>query len=318
MKMKTIELLFDIKYGVNMELNSLSPCDIKNPNSVNFVSRTAQNNGVSAVVERLANVEPLPAGTLSVAGGGSVLETFLQPKPYYSGRDLFYLTAKVPMSDVVKLYYCACIRTNKYRYNYGRQANKTLKDILVPDISEIPEWINKAEISSYSNIMDSISNELISLSIENWKPFKYEQLFDIERGTGPRKQDIDLGNIPFVTSTDTNNGISAYTNHIPTHNGNTIGVNRNGSVAEAFYQEDAFCSTEDVHIFNPKFTMNKYIAMFFITLIRKEKYRYSYGRKWGIERMKQSIVNLPVKQNGSPDFEFMENFIKSLPYSASI
>jgi hypothetical protein len=65
------------------------------------------------------------------------------------------------------------------------------------------------------------------------------------------------------------------------HSKNTIGVNRNGSVAEAFYHEYDYCSTEDVHIFSPKFPLNKYIAMFIITLIKKEKYRYNYGRKWG-------------------------------------
>ena len=102
-KMPKIEHLFEINYGVNLELNSLSLCDKSNPNSVNFVSRTSKNNGVSAFVERLANIDPIPAGTISVSAGGSVLETYLQPEPYYSGRDLFYLTPKNKMSDMTKL-----------------------------------------------------------------------------------------------------------------------------------------------------------------------------------------------------------------------
>jgi hypothetical protein len=71
------------------------------------------------------------------------MESFLQPAPYYSGRDLYFLTAKVPLTDVQKLYYCSCLRANKYRFNYGRQANRTLKDILIPSIDEIPAWVNQ-------------------------------------------------------------------------------------------------------------------------------------------------------------------------------
>lgn len=132
--------LFDVKYGVNLELNKLE----QDPEGINFVSRSAQNNGVSAKVKRLADVEPIEAGVLTVAGGGSVLETFVQPEPFYSGRDLYYLRPLVAMSLPQKLYYCMCIRANKYRYNYGRQANRTLRDIMVPALSEIPDWVSAA------------------------------------------------------------------------------------------------------------------------------------------------------------------------------
>lgn len=316
--MKKISELFVVKYGVNFELNTLKVCSSENEYAVHFVSRTSKNNGVSSIVERIADAEPLPAGTISVACGGSVLEAFLQPKPYYSGRDLFYLTPKVEMSDVQKLYYCSCIRANKYRYNYGRQANKTLKDILIPDFSEIPEFIKCHTLPDYSDMILPAKKGVFEIDVSKWKPFRYNELFVIERGTGPRKQDISLGEIPFVTSTDANNGVSAFCDHVPTHSGNTITVNRNGSVGEAFYQENSFCSTEDVHIFNPKFDLNKYIAMFFISLFRKEKYRYNYGRKWGIDRMNNSIIKLPVTPSGKPDYAFMEQYIKSLSYSSAI
>jgi hypothetical protein len=104
----------------------------------------------------------------------------------------------------------------------------------------------------------------------------------------------------------------------PLHLGNTIGVNRNGSVGEAFYQPEPFCSTEDVHIFTPKFKLNVYIALFLTTLIRQEKYRFGYGRKWGIERMKISTIRLPITEQSEPDWQYMENYIKTLPYSSQL
>lgn len=140
MKLIKLSELFEVKYGVNLELNKLE----HDPNGINFVSRTSQNNGVSARVKRIYDLDPIEKGMLTVAGGGSVLETFVQPEPFYSGRDLYYLRPLVKMRLEEKLYYCMCIRANKYRYNYGRQANKTLKDILLPSMSEIPAWVSKA------------------------------------------------------------------------------------------------------------------------------------------------------------------------------
>ncbi len=148
--------LFDVKYGVNLELNAIE----KTENGINFVSRTAKNNGVSARVARLPNIEPIPAGTISVAGGGSVMESFLQTEPYYSGRDLYYLTPKVELSDQEKLYYCTCLRANKYRYNYGRQANRTLKDILIPSKDEIPNWVYETMVE-LAESMQKLLLELI-------------------------------------------------------------------------------------------------------------------------------------------------------------
>ena len=55
--------------------------------------------------------------------------------------------------------------------------------------------------------------------------------------------------------------------------------------------------------------------MFIITVIQKEKYRFSYGRKWGKEKMLQSKIKLPPDENGNPNWQYMENYIKTFPYS---
>lgn len=114
-------------------------------------------------------------------------------------------------------------------------------------------------------------------------------------------------------------GKGGYTVQRPQHSGNVITVNRNGNgVAEAFYQPVPFSSTEDVHVFKPKFELNKFRAMFLLPLFRMEKYRFNYGRKWGLARMNDSLIRLPVTPQGEPDWLFMETYIKSLPYSKSI
>lgn len=77
--------LFDIKYGVNLELLTCEITTADDVDGVNFVARTANNNGVVAVVKKIENIKPQAAGTLSCAAGGSVLATFVQIKPYIAG-----------------------------------------------------------------------------------------------------------------------------------------------------------------------------------------------------------------------------------------
>ncbi|MHB8545744.1 MAG: restriction endonuclease subunit S [Nitrosotalea sp.] len=135
-----VDGLFEVFYGTDLELNQLK----KTENGVNFVSRTEKNNGVSAIVEPLKDVTPLDAGLITVALGGSVLSTFIQIKPFYSGRDLICLKPRKPMTLREKLFYCMCIRANQYRYSYGRQANRTLKFLKIPD--KVPSWVYSKEL----------------------------------------------------------------------------------------------------------------------------------------------------------------------------
>lgn len=118
--------LFEVKYGINMELNTCIEAEDGGPDAINFVARTESNNGVSARVKPVEGKVPQPAGLITCAGGGSVLSTFLQEEPFYSGRDLYLLIPLQPMSKLAKLFCVTVLKANKYRYSYGRQANITL------------------------------------------------------------------------------------------------------------------------------------------------------------------------------------------------
>jgi len=52
--------LFDVRYGVNLELNALK----QTPYGINFVSRTAKNNGVSAKVALIEGVDAIQQAPL--------------------------------------------------------------------------------------------------------------------------------------------------------------------------------------------------------------------------------------------------------------
>ena len=100
---------------------------------------------------------------------------------------------------------------------------------------------------------------------------------------------------------------------------NCIAVTNNGSVGYAYFQAKPFTCTHDVNpLYLKGHEINPYIALFLCTLIEKERFRWAYGRKWRPIRMPSSKIKLPVTPTGEPDWQFMEDYIKSLPYSKNL
>lgn len=136
-KLARVDEVFQILQGHSLELNVLEEL----PTGVAFVSRTAQNNGVSARIAAPPDCEPLPAGILSVALSASPLMTFLQEEPFYTGYHVAGLQPLEPMTRDELLYYSVCLRAHMYKFGYGRQANKSLAGLLVPDRQSVPSWV---------------------------------------------------------------------------------------------------------------------------------------------------------------------------------
>ena len=68
--------------------------------------------------------------------------------------------------------------------------------------------------------------------------------------------------------------------------------------------------------------MTPYIAMYLVTVLQKEDFRYCYGRLFGQDKIKKTKIKLPCKLGKNsqfePDWAYMENYIKSLPYSSAL
>jgi len=313
MNLVPLDSLFTIEYGNQYDLNKM---EIDQGAEINFISRSSANLGVVSKV-RQTDQDPYPAGLITVTLGGTyLLSAFVQQAPFYTAQNIKVLKPKKSMTFAQKGFYCTAISRNRFRYSsHGREANKSLDSLLVPALEVLPEWINSFNVQAEIEPVPLLVEQLVPTDC-NWAWFEYQELFDIERGRGARKNQVmHEGTTPLITSTDSNNGLTGFVSEQPQHPGNVITVNRNGSVGEAYYQDRPFCSTEDVHVFLPKFDLNLFIALFLITLIRKERFRYSYGRKWGLARMKKTKIRLPVNDDNRPDWSFMENFIKTLPYS---
>lgn len=303
--------LFEIEYPKTLIFSEMTISE----KGINFVSSQDKNNGVVARVEECEDVRKYPAGIITVPLKGSVLMAHVQNEECYVAHQIAVLTPKTEMDLKEKLFYCLCIQKNAYRFNYGRQADRTLRELLLPD--NLPEWIEEINIVP---IRTQNRKESIELNIKNWNEYKLSELFNFEKGKRLTKNDMIPGNVNFLGAISENNGIREKIETDFCWKPNCITVNYNGSVGEAFYQDKPFWASDDVNVLYAKewWLMNKYNALFIITVIKANKYRFSYGRKWTLEKMKESIIKLPCKKDGTPDFDFMEKYIKLLPYSDRI
>lgn len=316
MNLIPLNTIFEIEYGNQFDLNKM---DFEEAD-INFVSRSSQNLGVVAKVAKHLDTEPYPLGLITVTLGGTyLLSSFVQQAPFYTAQNIKVLTPKRKMDFKEKLFYCIAIRANRFRYtSHGREANVTLDNLLVPE--EMPHEWHKLEIDKLNDInVLPLKNIPIKLDTPTWKYFNLVDLFEISASKDELMDDlVQGGTTPYVTSSDSNNGITDYVEEEATNSAGTITANRGGSVGYFYYQPVPYKATPvDVRILKPKFHINAFNAMFLITILQMEKYRFNYSRKMGTDRLNNLSIKLPAK-NREPDFEFMESYIKSLSYSKNI
>ena len=174
------------------------------------------------------------------------------------------------------------------------------------------------------------------LSLEDWQRFRLDRLFYIKKGKRLTAEDQEDGTNLYIGAIDSNNGVANHIRQHPIHSGNTISLSYNGSVGEAFYQPEPYWATDDVNALYPKFKgFNAAVGLFLTSVIRHEKYKFSYGRKWTLDNMRETEICLPIQKDkkGSPifdpkheysddgylpDWNFMEMYMESLPYGRQL
>ena len=120
------------------------------------------------------------------------------------------------------------------------------------------------------------------------------------------------GKIRFIGASSINNVITAYiSNDSHLHPQNTITLSYNGSIGEAFYQDEVFWASDDVNVLYPKFEMSREIAFFIIPLLKTASKRYVFADKWKKEDMEKSKIPLPTTEDGNHDYKYIEKYITS-------
>lgn len=154
----------------------------------------------------------------------------------------------------------------------------------------------------------------MKLTDRQWKPCRLSSLGKVESGRDIYALERIEGRIPYITAGSQNNGIGYFVaNRNETLDKGYIAFNRNGAVGIAFYHPYWSVMGNDcrkIHL--DEADGNLYVGLFVATAISMQSKSFSYSRKLGTGRANKLQIMLPVNEDGEPDFQFMEDYIREL------
>lgn len=157
----------------------------------------------------------------------------------------------------------------------------------------------------------------MEINKSKWKEFKFDEVFTISRGTRLVTTDQISGEIAYISSSKQNNGIDNYIlppDFMVTYQ-NALTLNNSGSVGYCFYHPYKFVASDHctvIEIKDKEVKLNSYIALFLKPVIESMKSKYNFAREINNERLTKESILLPVSDDGTADWSFMENYIRSL------
>lgn len=293
--------------------------------TIPYYSASKHQNGLTDLISNPAFTVNTNAIIYTTFGDAYYVE-----KGFTCSDEITILTNK-SLDKYNGLFLCACINQNRNKYCFGRKAfsNKIGRDkILIPtsengnpDYEFMSNYIRNEFFKEIEDLKKYCQNALLNinkkdipkLSEKKWEAFNVNYIFPyIQRGKRLKKDDHKAGNIPYVSSTMMNNGVD---NFISNKEGkkfdNCITIANSGSVGASFYHQYEFIGSDHITAFkNEKF--NKYIYLFLATIVSRISDKYSFNREINDFRISNEKVLLPVNEDGNPDYEYMEQYIKNI------
>ena len=210
-------------------------------------------------------------------------------------------------------------------------------------ISTLSGGVNAIEFEKWAN-NDKGKEEIALRNLSDWAPFyvvrngNHKGILDVQSCKCGNASALEEGDDVFYRGAKkTNNGVMkrvAANNSLMTK-GNCIFFvcDGDGSCGYTNYVEDDFIGSTTTSVGYDS-ALNPTIALFLVTILDLEKYKYSHGRKYRTN-LEKTIIYLPAKkaQSGEflidnnskysdngyiPDWEYIEEYLSSLPFSDKI
>ncbi|MGG5307543.1 hypothetical protein IGK38_002212 [Enterococcus pernyi] len=298
--------------------------------SIPFIGATDSNNGITNWTD-ISNTST-DQNVLGINYNGSVGEVFYHPYKATFSDDIKRLKLKLShtINKETYLFIKTTLLQQKSKYTYGYKFNgKRMKaqKIILPILNDgTPNWeymeqyivniMNPIEIPE----VEPFKSSNMDLKSVQWKEFEIKQVFDkISSVKGKTISNYLSGKVPYVTTSATNNGLTNYISpdkEIIT-SGNVITIDP--IKGKAFYHIYDFVGRggagSAINVLKSKH-LNKNIGLFLTTMIESNSFlKASYGTQLNGKRLKKQKVMLPITDNGTPNWKFMEDYIKSISNS---
>lgn len=223
------------------------------------------------------------------------------------GSWLLVLIPKKEMTNEELYSYAAQINLQKWKFSFSRMAifRRIEKLLLKEYIPNINIWEEKQKFIPNKENKENI-REFTSLKLESVSKY-----CTISKKTSIPQSQMEIGSIPYVTTSSKNNWVSGFVDEEPIFNGKCLTVALNWSVWETFLQMDDFITSWDNAVLTLKNNYNLYLLIYIASMIRWNKWRYNYYRKLSGPKLKKMKIPMPFTKENDLDLVYIENLVKN-------
>jgi hypothetical protein len=219
------------------------------------------------------------------------------------------------------------------KYNFNHEINdvrirreKILLPVTVggtPDWQFMEDYVREREdalLAKYKRyIIDKYALPAVKIELPleqaDWREFVIGDLFDIVIGQAidGNKIDLSAGKTAYITRKESNNGLDGVIDHDPQMLNKAYPVITIGNeTAEPFVQVFPFFTGTKVNILSPKTRLTANALMFAAQSLKMHKVKYSYSFTINSTRLRKQLILLPATADGTPDWDYMERYGKSI------
>lgn len=326
------EGLFDIKAtNSGIDKNKL----LENDGCIPYITRSNINNGIDMFVgTRQRKGFDLNKGNV-ITIGLDTQTVFYQENEFYTGQNIQVIDNK-NLNKEIFLFLIPLLKIQMEKFSWGSVGATLTRlrrtKILLPiNFQGKPNWQfmedyikqqqrNQAQkiIDYYEDKIIKSGTELLGLDEVEWRNFYVEDLFEFRKKQTKglnHLEEVKNGGVNYLGATNRNNGVMAYVNSNETmeYEGNCIAFIRNGegSMGYSVYKKETFIATQDISVgYNEN--LDEYVGQFITTIADKVRGKYNFGYKRNLQRLKKEILQLPIDENGNPNYEYMRIFMQQL------
>ena len=230
-------------------------------------------------------------------------------------------------------------REENGNYTYD-ETHKFSEDGYIPDWKWMEDYIKSLH---HKPVTTQIAEKIDSpLRTQEWKEFYLHKLFHAGMGNGidALLTTNDNPKYNYVSRDSNENGVVGYVDEIDGEEpfpAGAMSLALGGSfLGSCFIQKKPFYTAQNVAVLQEKTPLSNHTKLFIATLIRNEcKIKYqAFGRELNAHFRKDFTIKLPIKRDANgivydemhefsddgyiPDWEWMDSYMKSLPYSDRI
>lgn len=303
-----------------------------------YVTTAGTNNGVCGYSDNYTEKGDILTIDSAVLG-----TCFYQEKNFTASDHVEKLIPNFEINKRIALFLATILNANSkvygYAYNEKRSQNALKNETIKlpvdatgnPDFLYMETYIKNLESKVSSSLTNLKSAKKFAHSskvdVKKWKRFHLydECLFDIDSGTKLDKVKMHTNNptVNFVGRANANNGITTCVDLIedikPYEAGNMTLSLGGEYLGSCFVQKEPFYTSQNVVVLIPKWNMPFEVKMFISCMVFKESRTYY---KAFIDELNRHIKRdfsfyLPIKNDENPDWDYMEQYIKSIQSKVS-